>query len=182
MTATPLARRFEASLDDNEHYATYLQRLSKPPYTRVNCKEILREAALLHGQRDTRSLSVADLTGRFVGKVSKASLQLGAHRSRLVELKASVSKVESLLLDYLDLLTTTLRLDLRGALEKDFSTEKLRDGAIKSALRRGWSLAAQYKVTKSILDDYIKDYDQGYWSLKLIADIFAQGRVEGMRQ
>lgn len=182
MTAQPLSRRFEAALAANEHFLTYQGRLKKPPYSRVNAKEILTEARRLQAERQTRSLTFTELTGQFIPRITKASLQVGAHRSRLVELKAQVQRVESLLSDYLEILTNTLRVDLRGPLERDFSTEKLREAALKSALRTGWSTLASYKVCKSILDDFIKDCDQGYWSLKLITDVYAQGRVEGFRQ
>lgn len=182
MTATPLSRRFELALDSNEHYQTYKVRILKPPYRFVRPKAIIEEAQLLQQQRSVRTLTFTELTGRFITKITKASLQVGAHRSRLVELKSQVTRVESLLADYLDILTNTLRVDLRGALERDFSTEKLREAAIRSALHKGWTLLAAYRATLKILDDFIKDCDQNYWSLKLISDVYAQSRVEGFRQ
>ncbi len=160
--------RFIEKAENDKRVRVLLKQLTRGAYS-LDFDELEKEAETLHATRSIRHLKTKEVITDFQVKFIQAALQNQAYRSRMVEIKAKCFKVSAKLEEHLDVIKPYLRTKYAKSLS-EFRTVADRNAAIERVLEKPIRHLQRLHNLDTLLEIYIKDFDQVSFGLKHIID------------
>jgi len=134
----------------------------------VNTDRVQREATTLHVGRPSRTLFKRQLTVAHLWDAQAKDIEA---RSRLVELRVSLTTHREVLSRCVKVVRTDVSTQYASALRKFGSTSSDRSAIVDRLVRKPLELVDSIDSTLEVLDTLIKDIDQTAFGLRNAADL-----------